>query len=142
MKLSINNFRGSTRIIKVKEATIKGKSVYKNIKGCENEINEILTDSPETGLSDIIVCMNVLYPGKINSEFRMTRGHMHNAEEVYIVLKGRGHFMVGKKKISIKSGDLLTIPKNKWHRTINTGREKLMFLTVFQKHEGSHLKKY
>jgi oxalate decarboxylase/phosphoglucose isomerase-like protein (cupin superfamily) len=142
MKLNVNKFYGSTRILKVKDATINGKSVYKNIKGHENEINEVLTDSPTSGLVDIIVCMNILYPGKVNSEFKMTRGHSHNAEEVYVVLKGRGYFMVGKKKTAIKNGDLITIPKNVWHRTVNTGKEKLFFLTVFQKHSKSHLKGY
>ena len=46
------------------------------------------------------------------------------------------------EKIPVKKGDLITIPKNVWHRTVNTGKEKLVFLTIFQKHEGSHLKSY
>lgn len=142
MKFNINKFKGKTTILKVKDAVVKGKNVYKNIKDHENEINEILTDSSHSGLSDIIACMNVLYPGKVNGEFKMTRGHLHNAEEIYLVLKGKGYFLVGKKKISIKRGDLITIPKNVWHRTINTGEEKLVFLTIFEKHEGSHLKSY
>lgn len=142
MKFNINKFKGNTRILKVKDATVKGKNIYKDIKGYENDINEVLTDSPNSGLKDIIVCMNVLYSGNVNREFKMTRGHSHNAEEVYIVLDGKGYFIVGKKKIPIKNGDMITIPKNVWHRTVNTGKEKLVFLTVFQKHEGSHLKKY
>jgi glucose-6-phosphate isomerase len=86
--------------------------------------------------------MNTLYPGKVNSEFKMTRGHLHNAEEVYLVLKGKGKMIIDNKEIQIKKDDLITIPKNVWHRSINTGKEKLVFLTVFRKHKGSHLKKY
>lgn len=102
MKTNINKFKGSTRILRVKDTIVKGKNIYKNTKGHENEINEILIDSSHSGLNDIIACMNVLYPGKVNGEFKMTRGHLHNAEEIYLVLKGKGYFMIGKKKISIK----------------------------------------
>ena len=144
MKFNINRFKGNVTIFKVKDAIKEGKNIYKNIKGHENEVNEILIDIPDkkTGFKDHIVCMNILYPGKVNSEFKMTRGHFHNVEEVYIVLKGKGNFILKNKKFSIKKGDLITIPKNVWHRTVNIGKEKLMFLTIFEKHEGSHLKSY
>jgi len=142
MKFSINKLKGKKRIIKVKDAIVKGKVVYKNIKGHENEINEVLDDFSNTGLRDIISCMNTLYPGKVNSEFKMTRGHSHDAEEVYLVLSGKGYILINKKKVPIKKDDLITIPKNVWHRTVNTGKEKLVFLTIFQRHEGSHLKSY
>jgi oxalate decarboxylase/phosphoglucose isomerase-like protein (cupin superfamily) len=144
MKFNINKFSGNKTVMRVKEAVSKGKNIYKSIEGHENEINEVLTDisDEKTGFSDIIVCMNVLYPGKVNGEFRMTRGHLHNAEEVYMVLSGKGKFVMGEKKFPIGKGDLITIPKNIWHRTINTGKKKITFLTIFQKHEGSHLKSY
>jgi oxalate decarboxylase/phosphoglucose isomerase-like protein (cupin superfamily) len=142
MKFNINKIKGSAKTIKVKDAVVKGKNVYKNIKGHENEINEVLVDFSKTGLKDIIPCMNTLYPGKVNSEFKMTRGHSHNAEEVYLVLSGKGYIIINKKKIPIKKGDLITIPRNVWHRTVNTGKEKLVFLTIFEKYEGSHLKTY
>jgi len=93
-------------------------------------------------LKDLLVCMNILYPGKVNSELKMMRGHSHNAEEIYLVLKGKGYVIFDNKKIPIKKDDLLTVPKNVWHRAVNTGKERLVFLTIFQKHEGSHLKKY
>jgi oxalate decarboxylase/phosphoglucose isomerase-like protein (cupin superfamily) len=141
MKFNIKNVKGKKVVMKVKNAVSEGKNIYKSIKGHENEINEVLDDF-NTEFKDIIVCMNTLYPGKVNSEFKMTRGHSHNVEEVYLVLKGKGKMIMGNKKIQIKKDDLITIPKNVWHRSINTGKEKLVFLTVFQKHKGSHLKKY
>jgi len=142
MKSNINKFKGKTRILKVKDAIRDRKNIYKNIKGHENEINEVLTDLPNTRMKDLTVCMNTLYPGKVNSEFKMTRGHFHNAEEVYLVLSGNGQIKVGNEKIQIKKGDLITLHKNVWHRTINTGKEKLVFLTIFERHQGSHLKSY
>jgi glucose-6-phosphate isomerase len=142
MKSNINKFKGKTKILKVKDAIRDRKNIYKNIKGHENEVNEVLTDLPNTRMKDLTVCMNVLYPGKVNGEFKMTRGHFHNAEEVYLVLSGKGQMKIGNEKIQIKKGDLITLHKNVWHRTINTGKEKLVFLTIFERHQGSHLKSY
>ena len=144
MKFNIKKFKGKTTVFRVRDVIKEGKNIYKNIKKHENEINEVLVDLPDkkTGLEEHIVCMNTLYPGKVNGEFKMTRGHSHNVEEIYIVLSGRGHFISDDKRFSIKKGDLMTIPKNVWHRTINTGKEKLVFLTIFEKHEDSNLKGY
>ncbi len=142
MKINIHDFKGKKVIMKVKDAIKEGKNIYKNIKSHENEINEVLADLPNTGLKDTIVCMNVLYHGKVNGEFKMTRGHKHDVDEVYIVLKGKGYIILNKKKIKIKEGDLITIPDNEYHRTVNTCKEKLVFLTIFEKHEASHLKSY
>jgi oxalate decarboxylase/phosphoglucose isomerase-like protein (cupin superfamily) len=144
MKFNINKFKGKTVVMKVKDAIRDRKNIYKNIKGHENELNEVLIDLPDkkTGLRNLTICMNTLYPGKVNGEFKMMRGHFHNAEEVYLVLSGNGQIKVGNEKIPIKKGDLITIHKNVWHRTINTGKKKLVFLTIFEKHKGSHLKSY
>lgn len=144
MKFSINRFKGKTITFKVKDMIKDGRNIYKNIKGHENEMNDVLTDLPDekTGFEEHTVCMNVLYPGKVNGEFKMMRGHSHDVEEVYMVLSGKGFIMLDNEKVPVKKGDLVTIPKNVWHRTINTGKEKLVFLTVFEKHEASHLKGY
>ena len=144
MKFNMNKFKGKTLKMKVKDAIKGNKNIYKNIKGHENDINEVLIDLPvkKSRLKRLMVCMNFLYSGKVNSEFKMTRGHKHNAEEVYVFLKGRGQLIVDKKKINIKKGDLVTVPVNKYHRVINTGRGKLVFLTIFEKHRHEHLKKY
>ena len=142
MKSSINKFKGKTVVMKVKDAIRDRKNVYKNIKGHENEINEVLTDLSDARMKDLTVCMNVLYPGKVNGQFKMTRGHFHNAEEVYLVLSGEGQVKIGNEKVRIKKGDLITLHKNVWHRTVNTGKKKLVFLTIFERHQGSHLKSY
>ena len=141
MEFNIDKPRGKKLVMKVREAIKEGKNIYKNVKGHENEINEVLTDF-NTELKDLNICMNILYPGKVNSEFKMTRGHFHDAEEVYLVLSGKGLIVTRGKKIKIKKDELVTIPKDMWHRTVNTGKEKLVFLTVFEKHGVSHLKSY
>ena len=141
MKNNLNRFKGKTVKIKVKDSVKNGKNVYKNIKGHANEINTVLTDM-KTGLKKIDVAMNVIYPGKVNKEYKMTRGHRHNADEVYIFLSGNGKLFINKKSFKAKKGDLFTVPRNSWHRAVNTGRSKLVFLTIFGKHGQNHLKKY
>jgi glucose-6-phosphate isomerase len=142
MKINLKNFKGKTKILKVKDAIRDRKNIYKNIKGHEKEINEVLVDLFEPRMKNLTICMNTLYPGKVNGEFKMTRGHFHNSEEVYLVLSGKGKIKIGNEKITIKKGDLLTMHKNVWHRTINTGKEKLVFLTIFERHGQSHLRSY
>ena len=130
--------------LKVKHEIKNRKNIYKNIKGHENKINEVLIDlsSKKSGLRKLMLCMNFLYPGKVNSQYKMTRGHKHNADEVYLVLKGKGRIFIGNKKVNVKRGDLITISPNKYHRTVNTGRDKLVFLTIFEKGRHKHLKKW
>jgi glucose-6-phosphate isomerase len=143
MKFSIKNFKGKMLKLKVKNTVVNGKNIYKDIKGHENEINEVLIDlSPrKTRLKRLIVCLNFLYPGKVNREYKMTRGHSHNAEEVYLFLNGKGKIILGKRVFPVKKGDIVTVPANVWHRTVNTGKDKLIYLTIFERHEHSHLKK-
>ena len=142
MKSSLKKFNGNTVRMKVKDAVKNGKSVYKNIEGHENEINTILIDLSNSGLKKLDITMNILYPGKVGSEFKMTRGHEHNEDDVYLFLEGSGKILVGKKGFPVKKDDLVTVPSGSWHRVVNTGRKKLVFLTVFGKHGQSHLKSY
>jgi oxalate decarboxylase/phosphoglucose isomerase-like protein (cupin superfamily) len=143
MKTSLKKFKGKKFKLKVKDAKKKGKNIYKNIKGFENKINYILTDldPKKSGLKRLMVTHHIIYPGKVNKEFKMTRGHKHNAEEVYIFLKGKGKIVIGKKKVDVKEGDVVTVPVNNWHRTINTGKRKFVYLAVFEKSRHQHLKK-
>ncbi len=128
MKFNLNKFKGKKTVFKVKDMIKEGKNIYKNIKGYENEINDILIDLPDkkTGFQEHTVCMNTLYPGKVNGEFKMMRGHSHNVEEVYIVLSGNGYIIMNREKIKIKKENLVTVPKNIWHRTVNTGNTDLV----------------
>jgi len=144
MKTNLKRFKGKTVRMKVRDATKNGKSIYKNIKGCEDKINEILIDLPskKSGLKKLMITMNIIPAGKVNKQFKMTRGHKHKTDEVYIFLKGSGDILVGKKKFKVKKGDLVTVPANSWHRVVNKGRNDFVFLSIFGKHGKSHLKKY
>ena len=121
---------------KVKDMVSEGKNIYKDIRGFENEENYEVYDLKKAGLKNLVVSMTILWPGKICKEWKMTTGHSHQAEEVYIFLEGTGEIAIDKKKYRVKPNDIVTIPSNRWHRVINTGRKKLVFLSIFEKYPG------
>ena len=81
----------------------------------------------------------ILYPGKVGKEFFMTKGHFHANEgtaEIYFGLAGEGYLLMQTKEgkvsaINLKPGILVYIPPYWGHRTINTGKEEFVFLTLF-----------
>jgi mannose-6-phosphate isomerase-like protein (cupin superfamily) len=56
--------------------------------------------------------------------------HMHKKmEEIYFVLKGEGEIFIGDESEIIKRGDLVAIPKNKFHY-IQAGKGKTIEIMV------------
>jgi len=88
--------------------------------------------------------LTILEPGKIGDEFYETKGHTHikKTPEVYFLLEGKGHiiaknFRTGRKKrFALKKGKFIYVSKEYGHRTVNTGRKKLIFVTVSQVDAG------
>lgn len=138
MKISLKKLRKESKVIKkrVKDMTRKGKNIYKNIKGHEKEINYKIYDLPikKTGLKNLVVSLTVLYPGKVGPEFKMTTGHKHPKEEVYFFLEGNGQIILNRKRLKVRKNDLITVSSKTWHRVINTGKKKLVFLSIFEKY--------
>jgi len=138
MKINIRKFPKASKVIKKKVGNMisKGKNIYKNPKGHKNEINYEVYDllSKKTGLRKLVISMTVLYTGKVGSEFKMTTGHSHKQEEVYFFLEGNGQIILNRKKLKVRKNYLITVPKKVWHRVINTGKKKLVFLSIFQKY--------
>jgi oxalate decarboxylase/phosphoglucose isomerase-like protein (cupin superfamily) len=132
------------RIAKHKRKKVKdmntpdGKNIFKNIKGHENEINYDLYDFVPriTGFKDLILNMNIIQPGKVGKEPKMTTGHSHaNQDEYYFFLKGKGKAVLKLKNkkytFNVKPHDLLTVPRGYWHRMINAGKDEFVFINVF-----------
>lgn len=124
----------------------EGRNIYKNILGHQIERNYILYDlsKKSTGLERHIISLTEISPGKVNGEGKMTTGHTHPQEEVYIFLGGKGELILRNQKgkllldqyeRQVSEGDLVTIPSNVWHRVFNTGDEPLEFLCIFENYE-------
>ena len=80
-------------------------------------------------MNKLVVSKTVLHPNQ------HTRGHSHNLDEVYFVVKGKGKLKFDNEIMEIKEGDIITIDHGKFHQTINESDEDLIFLCVFEKYE-------
>ena len=134
------------RIAKHKRKKVKemlrpgGKSIFRQCKGYENQVNYDLYDlmPKETGFKRLVFVLNIIHPGKVGKEFKMTTGHSHkDQDEFYFFLKGKGKMiLIGpkKKKIiyNVKPNDLVTIPSGYWHRAANNSNKELVFINFFE----------
>lgn len=76
-----------------------------------------------------------LYPGSVNGECFMTRGHFHTKSthgELIIVVSGQGILALcdhagNATEVALKPGTTYFIDGKQAHRTINTGTEPLIF---------------
>jgi len=89
-------------------------------------------------------CISIVYPGKIGGEYYMTKGHFHKIKdtaEIYLTLKGRGKLVMQTpdnecKILEMKEGSISYIPPYWAHRTINIGKEPLIFFGVYRGDAG------
>ncbi len=87
--------------------------------------------------NDLITGISVLNPGKVGSEFFMTRGHLHqraDRSETYYCLSGHGILLMedleGKVEAAeMRPGSLVYVPPFWVHRSVNIGSE--IFATLF-----------
>lgn len=136
-----NRENSIVKIKGVEQMTDKeGKNIYKNVRGHEREVNYSICDlKPELSrLENLTVSVTLLESGKVNAEYKMTTGHSHEQEEVYYFLSGEGRLVYNGQGNyhEVKEGILITIPKNTWHRVVNTGDKTLKFLCIFEKQPG------
>lgn len=87
---------------------------------------------------DMFFGTTIVAPGKVGSEFYMTRGHFHarrDRGEVYSTLKGQGILLLETRDgqtevLKMCEGAVACIPPDLAHRTINTGDCPLIFSWV------------
>lgn len=87
---------------------------------------------------------SIVLPGKVGDEYFMTKGHFHTVletAEVYYCLSGEGAMLMetpeGDVDIQwLRPGAGLYIPPRWAHRSINTGRERLVTFFTFPANAG------
>lgn len=89
--------------------------------------------------------LSVVHPGKVGSEYFMTKGHFHTVletAEVYYCLKGRGYMVMETPEgdwavEELRPGRVLYVPPRWAHRSVNTGAEEdLVTFFVYPGHSG------
>ncbi len=100
---------------------------------------------PAHGNGDLHYGLGVLYPGKVGSEYYLTKGHLHRtreAAEVYIGLTGEGMMLLedeatGESRLEpIGEGKVVYVPGHTAHRTMNTGSTPLTYFGVYPANAG------
>ncbi|HEX9028837.1 MAG TPA: glucose-6-phosphate isomerase family protein [Anaerolineales bacterium] len=92
-----------------------------------------------TDNSDMALGTTVIFPGKVGSEYHMTKGHFHERNdqpEVYHCVQGRGVLQMMTREgeytaAQWEPGTITHIPPQFAHRVINTGDNPLVFVAVF-----------
>jgi glucose-6-phosphate isomerase, archaeal len=88
--------------------------------------------------SDLFFGTTTMQPGFVAGEFYMTRGHFHarrDMGEVYYTQSGSGLLLLESRDgrsemVELTPGVCAFIPPDWAHRSINTGKEKLVFVWV------------
>lgn len=94
--------------------------------------------------SDLSFGTTIMSPGKVGGEYFMTRGHYHERPEcgeAYYTQSGEGLLLLESRTgesrtVEMKPGICAFIPPDWAHRSINTGREKLVFVWFCQTDAG------
>jgi glucose-6-phosphate isomerase, archaeal len=108
----------------------------------------ILYEFYELGLpehpGDLAFGTSIVFPGKIGQEFYMTKGHFHtilDTAEVYYCLSGQGIMLMETpegvwRAEEMSAGRVVYVSKRYAHRSINTGKDKLVTFFVFRADAG------
>lgn len=89
---------------------------------------------------------SVLRPGKVGSEFAMTRGHLHqiaDRAEIYFGLSGHGVMLLESlsgevEALEVLPGSLVYVPGSWIHRSVNVGSDPLISLFCFSADAGQN----
>lgn len=85
---------------------------------------------------DLFFGTTIIYPGKVGSEYHMTRGHYHRKRdraETYQALSGRGLVLFEREDgttstAELEPGKVTYVPPFWAHRSVNTSSVPLVFL--------------
>jgi glucose-6-phosphate isomerase len=90
------------------------------------------------------VCISKLYPGTVDDECFMTKGHYHTVSgtaELYLGLRGQGLMLMKTPEgectwEEFQPGRMIYVPPHWAHRSINTGQEPLVSFCVYPGEAG------
>lgn len=106
---------------------------------------EVTAVESATGDGQLHYGLGILYPGKIGSEYYLTKGHYHSyrpAAEVYVGLRGEGAMLLEDEQtgesrmVPLRANSVVYVPGHTAHRTVNTGAEPLVYLGIYPSNAG------
>lgn len=98
----------------------------------------------KTSKSDMALGVTRIFPGKIGSEYHMTKGHIHERDdqpEIYFCVRGAGYLLLQTVDGEFRAerwtpGTISHIPPMWAHRAVNTGSDLLVFVASYHLSAG------
>ncbi|MBA7521964.1 Glucose-6-phosphate isomerase [subsurface metagenome] len=135
-RLKGNKVQQSTRLLKDLNTIFKNDEAFK-IMNPDLPVYEVDCYFPvkENKAGGLFFGVTRIFPGKVDNEYFMTKGHFHSnsdTAEFYWGIEGEGLLLFMNKDREtwiekMTNGSLHYIPGNTAHRVINTGELKLSF---------------
>jgi glucose-6-phosphate isomerase len=105
---------------------------------------EVTSYTPGEKVSDLIVGVARMAPGKVGDEFFLTRGHIHaNADrpEIYMGQAGRGLMLMESPEgevriVEVTTGSICYVPPYWIHRSVNVGDNDLVMMFAYPADSG------
>lgn len=105
---------------------------------------EVTTYTPGEKVSDIIMGVTRMEPGKVGDEYFLTRGHIHangDRPEIYYGQAGTGLMQLESPEgevrlVAIKPQGICYVPPYWIHRSVNTGTEDLVMMFAYPSDSG------
>jgi glucose-6-phosphate isomerase, archaeal len=100
---------------------------------------------PANGQGDLHYGVGRLMPGRIGTEYFMTKGHLHawrDAAEIYIGLTGEGVMLLEdettaeSRMVPLGPHQVIYVPGYTAHRTMNTGNVPLTYIGIYPAKAG------
>ena len=122
----LSEFRGIYRDEKALDALLKEQGDLVTY-----EVVEYRADG-----SDLFFGTTTMMPGRVGDEYFMTRGHYHARQdrgEIYYTQSGEGILLLHSRdgqtrEVGMKPGVCAFIPPDWAHRSVNTGKSRLVFV--------------
>jgi glucose-6-phosphate isomerase len=105
---------------------------------------EVTSYTPGPKVSDLIMGVTRMAPGKVGREYYLTRGHIHangDRPEVYYTLSGRGIMQMESpdgevRLVEMGPQDICYVPPFWIHRSVNIGRQDLVMFFSYPSDAG------
>ena len=122
--------------------TFADRAAFERVLREQNDpvIYSVTSVAPGQGDGQLHFGIGKIMPGRIGSEYFMTRGHFHDwrlAAEIYIGLGGTGLMLLEDesgevvRSLELLPDSVVYIPGETAHRTINTGSVPLIYMGIY-----------
>jgi glucose-6-phosphate isomerase len=137
--------RHTVRKLSSMQGQFSDQAAYASMLAVEDTVlYEVYEHSRPSVAGELISGISVIHAGKVGPEFFMTKGHFHallETAEVYYVLHGTGLMVMENPEgdPSVQDyfpGQVVYVPPRWAHRSVNTGKEDLVFLWAYPANAG------